>query len=77
MFLIKYNLCNCFFENIFISANIGTSKPDPVFFIKIQQKLNVPFSEICLIDDEPKNIQSAKNLGMQTIWFNTSDDLPK
>ena len=66
-----------FFENIFISNNIGTSKPDPVFFTTIQQKLNVPFSEICLIDDEQKNIQSAKNLGMQTIWFNTSDDLPK
>ena len=66
-----------FFENIFISANIGTSKPDPVFFIKIQQKLKVPFSEICLIDDEPKNIQSAKTLGMQTVLFNSTNDLPK
>ena len=63
------------FENIFISANIGTSKPDPVFFTKIQEILGVPFSEICLIDDDANNIQSANNLGLQTIFFQSIADL--
>ena len=45
------------------------------FFIRVQEKLGVPFSDICLIDDEPKNIESAKKLGMQTIWFESFDSL--
>ena len=63
------------FEGIFISANVGTSKPDPVFFKIIQEKLEVPFSDICLIDDDERNIESAKKLGMQTIWFRSTKDL--
>lgn len=63
------------FENVFISANIGTSKPDPVFFKKIQENLGVPFDEICLIDDDQNNIESAKKLGMKTIWFQSIKDL--
>lgn len=62
-------------EQIFISANVGTSKPDPVFFTRIQEKLNVPFSDICLIDDDLNNINSAKQLGMNTIWFQSIKDL--
>ena len=63
------------FKDVFIPANIDAAKPEPEFFIKIQEKLNVPFSDICLIDDDENNIESAKQLGMKTIFFESIKDL--
>lgn len=67
----KFQEWHVVFKEIFIPADLGVAKPDVGFFKLAQAKLNVPFQEMCLIDDSPENIQSARSLGMKTILFDT------
>ncbi|MBE6455396.1 MAG: hypothetical protein E7014_02990 [Alphaproteobacteria bacterium] len=64
------------FEYIFTSSRLGVSKPNPAFFQMIQNTLHVPFSDICLIDDDIQNIKTATDLGMQTVLYQSLSDLP-
>ncbi|MBR4931954.1 MAG: HAD-IA family hydrolase [Alphaproteobacteria bacterium] len=64
------------FEYIFTSSRLGVSKPNPAFFQMIQNTLHIPFSDICLIDDDIQNIKTATDLGMQTVLYQSLSDLP-
>lgn len=75
-YLLKnYTETFCLFDEIFTSAKLGVAKPHPDFFNLIKKKLDVSFKEICLIDDDKKNIQTAQALGMETILFRDKNDL--
>ncbi len=63
------------FDEIFTSARMGIAKPDTAFFHYARKKLNVPFNEMCLIDDSEPNVKSAKSLGMHAILFTSHKDL--
>ncbi len=63
------------FDEVFTSARIKLAKPDIAFFQYAQQKLNVPFHDMCLIDDSAPNIKSAQSLGMNAILFTGAQDL--
>jgi len=57
--------------DIFInSAEEGVKKPDPKIFLLACEKLNVKPEECLFMDDAPESIESAKSLGMKTIWWN-------
>lgn len=66
---------SCYFDSIFYAAKIGYKKPDKEFFEYILNEIKVSPSDICLIDDCPKNIAMAESLGMHGILFNTMDDV--
>lgn len=56
--------------NLFInSAEEGIKKPDPEIFLLACKRLNVKPEECLFIDDSLENIESAKKLGMETIWW--------
>lgn len=63
------------FEEIFYAAKIGYKKPDKFFFEHILDKIKIPSSDIFFIDDCPKNVEMAKVLGINSVVFNSMDDV--
>jgi putative hydrolase of the HAD superfamily len=55
---------------VFVSSEIGYSKPDPRFFRAIQQQLGVNPEQIALVgDDEACDIQAANAAGWRAIYL--------
>lgn len=52
------------------SAVEGVKKPDPKIFQLACERLNVKQEECLFMDDTLENIETAKKLGMKTIWWN-------
>lgn len=55
------------FDPILLSCDEGYAKPDPEFYERAVEKLNLLPEEILLIDDQEKCMPPAKHLGMHTI----------
>lgn len=45
----------------------GTLKPDPQFFLRGIEKIGLKAEEILFFDDQQKNIDAARNVGIQAI----------
>lgn len=58
-----------YFEAIFISADYLINKPDYRLFNIFLDKFTLKAEECFFIDDSPKNIQAAKELGFKTHCF--------
>ena len=52
------------FDEIFISAELNTVKPEAEFYQKMMDKLEVKAEEICFVDDTLENIVGANNVGI-------------
>ncbi len=57
------------FDEVFISAEMGMSKPDERIFQAVMQKLGLEAGEIIFVDDFPKNIEAAARLGLHAVRF--------
>lgn len=57
------------FKDIILSGAVGLIKPDRRIFELTLQRIGRPAGECLLIDDSPKNIDSALALGIQAIHF--------
>jgi len=55
------------FDQLFLSYEIGMWKPDTEIYHYVLDSLNLRPHEVLFLDDNQKNIESAKGLGMQTI----------
>ena len=58
-----------FFQEIFISAEMGVAKPSREIFERIMIDLDRKPQEIIFVDDNHENIQTAKSLGIHSILF--------
>jgi HAD superfamily hydrolase (TIGR01509 family) len=65
------------FDNIFNSAEINLSKPNPKFFKYVLKKLKAKPKGCLFIDNNLENIKTAKNLGFSTIIFLNNRDFFK
>ena len=54
----------------FVSFKLGLLKPNPEIYKEVRRRLNCRFDEMIFVDDKEKNVQSAKNLGINGIVFN-------
>jgi putative hydrolase of the HAD superfamily len=63
------------FDLILISGEIGLAKPHPDIYLYLMEKLKLQSTEIVFIDDSPKNIKTAKELGIATILCENPKDL--
>lgn len=63
-----------FFEDVFISEEIGVEKPDPHFFNHIFDTLNTYNKEEFLMvgDSLTSDIKGANNAGIDSVWYNFS-----
>jgi len=60
-----------------VSYDQVIQKPDPLFFKSYLEIVKVQPSEVIFIDNKKKNINTAKNLGFQTVHFKRASQLKK
>ncbi|MGI6326426.1 MAG: HAD family hydrolase [Saccharofermentanales bacterium] len=53
-----------FFQQTFLSYEMGVLKPDQRIFRQMLQSINQPLSSICYFDDRRENIEEALRLGI-------------
>lgn len=71
--IAENGVAEIFEENIFISTEIGSQKPDPHIFEHTFDALGVSPAEAIFIDDSPMSLSTAESIGYQPIQFkNTS-----
>lgn len=68
-----------YFEQLFISEEIGYEKPNPHFFNYIFDALHTSHKEEFLMigDRLTSDIQGAINVGIDSVWFNSEGSIPK
>ena len=57
------------FDDMVISAEVGLAKPDPRIYQLAMQNLQVHPQESVFIDDMPRNVKAAREVGMKAILF--------
>jgi HAD superfamily hydrolase (TIGR01509 family) len=58
-----------YFRGFVISGDVGLRKPDPMIYQNLLNRLNVPAKDVLFVDDNPKNIVAAMELGIDSILF--------
>lgn len=54
-----------FFQDIFLSYELGVCKPDVRIFEQVIERLGVPPADILFLDDSERNCEVARQCGMQ------------
>jgi len=62
-----------YFDFFISSAIEGTKKPDPKIYEIALQRLSLAPSDVLFMDDNLQNVETAKNLGMKTIYWDSLD----
>jgi 2-haloacid dehalogenase len=63
------------FEYILVSGEVGLVKPDPAIYRLMLEKIGRPARECLFIDDSAKNVAAAKEMGFDTIHFQSPGQL--
>jgi epoxide hydrolase-like predicted phosphatase len=58
-----------YFDSVVLSSDVGLVKPDKRIYELSSLQLGVPAENCVFIDDLPKNVEGAKNAGMQAILY--------
>jgi HAD superfamily hydrolase (TIGR01509 family) len=67
----RFNL-ERYFRGFVISGDVGVRKPDPTIFQHLIRRIDINAGDAVFVDDNPKNLDSATELGFDTILFDTS-----
>ena len=69
---ISYSSIQPFIKELFISEEMGESKPDPKYFDIVKQKLNPDSDEILIVigDSLSSDMQGALSSNLKCIWYN-------
>ncbi|NQV17578.1 MAG: HAD family phosphatase [Armatimonadetes bacterium] len=70
----KFPSIHFFKENLMLSYEIGSVKPDLDSYERALNKFDLKFEECLFIDDRPINIQVAESLGMKGILHKEYED---
>lgn len=63
------------FDYVFASFKIGKMKNEKGSFEKVLKEMNLSPEEAVIVDDNEKNIQRAKSIGMKVILFKNTEQL--
>jgi putative hydrolase of the HAD superfamily len=63
------------FDAILISAEVHLTKPNPAFFRMMLEKMHAAAGDCVFIDDNPVNLEGAKNAGIPGILFRSAAEL--
>lgn len=58
------------FKHVFVSSEMGVIKPQPEFYAKLLNSVNVPAAEILFVDDRKPNVDAAVTAGMHGYHYN-------
>jgi HAD superfamily hydrolase (TIGR01509 family) len=73
--ILKENDLEHLFDEIIISSEIRLVKPDPSFFERSLEIIGEKPENLIFIDDNPLNVSSAQNLGIESHLFKSIDDI--
>jgi putative hydrolase of the HAD superfamily len=65
------------FDHCFFSSEIGYSKEEPEFFTRVLTALAVSPGEARFWDDDMKNVEAAKSVGIDARFYTGIEDLSK
>lgn len=74
-YILENNKELAIFDEIFFSYELGKLKSDPNTFKLVLEKLGIKENETILIDDSKKNIDMAKEQGINGILFENAEQL--
>lgn len=57
------------FDAVYASHLLGIAKPSPHFYHQILTEEQVPASQAIFVDDTPKNVEAARQVGIHAIHF--------
>lgn len=63
------------FEGILVSGEEGMKKPDHRIFHLLAERFNLKLEGAAFIDDVPKNVEAAQELGVHAIHFTSASKL--
>ena len=63
------------FDGIVVSAAVKLVKPDPAIYEHLRDRFEIDFAESVFIDDLPRNIESARRLGLAAIQFRSPEQV--
>lgn len=63
------------FRGILLSGGAGLLKPDPEIFGVLAREHRLHPAEVAFIDDHPRNVEVARQLGFQSVLFSSPADL--
>lgn len=66
---------NTFFDHLIFSCDLGFSKEDPAFFTAALKWLEVAPEEVQYWDDDEKNVEVAKSLGIDARFYKSFEDI--
>lgn len=67
--ILDKNNLYCLFDKIYISSEIKLAKPSLDFFNYVLKKENINPSDVIFIDDNLKNVNAAKEIGIESLVF--------
>jgi len=62
-----------FGTNLFVSAEFGTTKPDPSIYLSACARLHMNPRNVLMVDDREENIEGAYKVGMSGHHFSTPE----
>jgi 2-haloacid dehalogenase len=65
------------FEGILVSGEEGMKKPEHRIFHRLAERYGLTLEGAAFIDDVPKNIEAARQLGLHGIHFTSAADLKR
>jgi glucose-1-phosphatase len=66
-----------FFDKVYMSHRVGLRKPMPEIFERVLEDNGLKASETLFIEDSPQHIETAKKLGIQTIFITNGMTIEK
>jgi FMN phosphatase YigB (HAD superfamily) len=69
----SYKLERCL-RGFVISGDVGARKPDPAIFQHLNRRLDVTAGDAVFADDNPKSLDAAIKLGLNTILSDASGE---
>jgi HAD superfamily hydrolase (TIGR01509 family) len=67
--LCGFNSMGVFFDKVYFSHRLGMRKPDKEIFQFILDETGINPEKTLFVDDSPQHIETAKTLGIQTIYL--------
>ena len=70
----RHEFCGLF-DGIVVSAAVKLVKPEPGIYEHLRDRFALDFSESVFIDDLPRNVDVARQLGLPAIQFHTTEQV--
>ena len=72
--ILKKNGLYPLFDRMFISSEMKLAKPSPEYFEYCIKEIGAPTEELVFTDDNPKNVEAARSVGIEALRFVDCED---